>query len=268
MKPHPSTPSPLGGLPPLLRWSPILAATLLVACRGDPPRACGNIPLQTLFVRQTAELQPCFEDPEGQKLELAATSSNPEVATVLVLGAYVTIRAVSVGGATITVTAHDPDGLTASTDIEVVVPNRAPVAAETLPPVRQRVGGASALWVGEAFTDPDGQPLTFSASSADPAVATAEIVDSARLLLFGASPGITTVTVTATDPGDLTGTQDVEVEVREPVLLFRDDFNTSASLDDWNGDTAYVDGGKLWVDGGVSRSVETVEWVFKGDDGH
>lgn len=224
--------------------------------------------MQTVYVRQTSELQPCFEDPEGEELDLSATSSHPEVVAVLVLGSSITIRAVSVGGATITVTAHDPDGLTASTEIEVVVPNRAPVAAEALAPVRMRVGGARAFWVDEAFADPDGHPLTFSASSADPAVATAEIVDSARLLLYGASAGVTTVTVTATDPGDLTGTQDVEVDVREPVLLFRDDFNTSASLDDWSGlrspDSAYVDGGKLWLDGSVSRSVETVEWVFKG----
>ena len=43
------------------------------------------------------------------------------------------IKGESVGSATITVTAWDPGGLTGSMDIKVLVPNRTPVAAGTLP---------------------------------------------------------------------------------------------------------------------------------------
>ena len=104
-----------------------MTATLLVACEGDAPVACGGIPDQTLHVRQASELQPCFEDQEGEELVLSAISSDPEIATVLVYGSGIVIRGESVGSATITVTAWDPGGLTGSMDIGVVVPNRNPV---------------------------------------------------------------------------------------------------------------------------------------------
>ena len=114
-------------------WPPLIgAATVLVACQGDPPRVCGSVPEQRVFVGQTVEVQPCFEDPEGEELTLAATSSDSEVATLLVGASTISIRGVSVGSATITVTAWDPDGLTARMDIEVVVPNRGPIATDTL----------------------------------------------------------------------------------------------------------------------------------------
>ena len=243
----------------------IVAATLLVACEGDAPVACGDIPDQTLYVRHTSELQPCFEDPEGEELVLSAISSDPAVATVLVHGSGIVIRGESVGSATITVTAWDPGGLTGSMDIGVVVPNRAPVAAGTLPPAKALGSGKWLARVDGSFEDPDGHELTFSAASANTELATAEIADSVTLLVSGVSRGTTTVTVTATDPGGLTGTRDVEVEVVEPVLLFRDDFDSSASLDDWpNWGWAVpsVGDGRLRLAGTVHRDANADEWEF------
>ena len=179
----------------------------------------------------------------------------------------ITIKGVFPGSATVTVTAWDPSGLMASLDIEVMVPNRAPVALGTLPSVKTVEEGVWATWADEAFEDPDGQSLTFSASSANSAIATAEIVDSIQLHVRGVALGTTTVTVTATDPGGLSATLDLEVEVLEPVLVFRDDFDSSASLDDW---TLYsysswsVDDGKLWLEGFATREASAIEWEFKG----
>ncbi len=254
------------GLPvPPRRSLPVVAATLLVACGGDAPVACADIPDQTLYVRQTSELQPCFDDPEGEELVLSAISSDPEIATVLVHGSGIVIRGESVGSATITVTAWDPGGLTGSTDIGVVVPNRAPVAAGTLPAAKALGSGRWLARVDGSFEDPDGHGLTFSAASANTELATAGIVDSVTLLVNGVSRGTTTVTVTATDPGGLTGTRDVEVEVVEPVLLFRDDFDSSESLDDWpNWGYAVpsVGDGRLRLSGTVYRDASADEWEF------
>ena len=42
---------------------------------------------------------------------------------------------------------------------------------------------------------------------------------------MGLEDGATTVTVTATDPGELMGERMIDVRVLEPVLIFRDDFD-------------------------------------------
>jgi hypothetical protein len=79
--------------------------------------------------------------------------------------------------------------------------------------------------------------------------------------------GTTTVTVTAIDPGGLSATLDLEVEVVEPVLVFRDDFDSSASLDDWTLDPygySSVKDGKLRLVGFATREANAVEWEFKG----
>lgn len=193
----------------------VVAVTLLAACQGDAPFACGTIPAQELYARQVAHLEPCFEDPDGGKLTLSATSSAPGIASVRVSGLTIAIKGESVGKATITVTASDPDGLTASMDIAVLVPKPTDVGQPlswlmTFPGIKLRVS------VYKIFKHTDGLVLTYSASSANPAIATAEIVDSVYLLVRGQAPGSAWVTVTATAQGGLTAKWDVDVEVVEP----------------------------------------------------
>lgn len=106
---------------PLRRPALMVAVASLVACTDDPPTACSHIPQQLLLVGQLAELPPCFEDPEGEELVLSAESSNVETATVLVSDSSVTIRAVDAGTVTVTFTAADPSGQTASIDVQVLV---------------------------------------------------------------------------------------------------------------------------------------------------
>ena len=129
MNPLTSTQSPVAPFPsPLRRLAMFVAATLLVACQGEPPFACGTIPVQELYERQTKHFDPCFEDPEGENLTLSAISSDPGIASVRVAGSTITIKGESVGSTTITVTATDPDGETAMMDIAVVVPKKAVLA--------------------------------------------------------------------------------------------------------------------------------------------
>lgn len=209
-----------------LRWAPLMVVVaMLAACGGDPPSPCGTIPQQELYVRQTSLLQPCFEDPEGEKLTLTARSSDVVVATVIVLGQAIRIKAVSPGNATVTVTAEDPGGQTAAIDIAVLVPNQAPIARGNMDPIRMLEGGRAVREIDHFFDDPDDQDLVFTAVSGDPGIVGAEILDSIKLLVTGASLGMTTVTVTATDPGGLSASREVDVSVLEPVQLFREDFD-------------------------------------------
>jgi hypothetical protein len=274
----PSTRSPMAGFP-AMRWSPLLVVVaLLAACGGDAPTTCGDsIPLQELTVRQTSLLQPCFEDPEDENLALSARSSDAGIATVIVLGQAIRIKAVSPGNATVTVTAEDPGGQTVAMDIEVLVPNQPPLPKGDLDAIRMLVGGKAQREVDAFFTEPDEQDLVFSASSSDPAVARAEIVDSIKLLVTGLSLGTATVTVTATDPGGLTAIQTLEVAVLEPVQVVYEDFEDGSNgdfLGNFATTTSVVDGvmrvtnryNGYW--GWAERSnVNAVEWEWKGSIG-
>ena len=247
-----STRSPMAGFPIPLRWSPLLVVTaLLAACGGDPPDASGcSEPQVQLYVKQTKLVQNCMTDPEGEKLTITGRSAAPEVASVLVLGQAIRIKALSPGNTTVTMTGEDPGGQTASIDIDVLVPNRAPIARGRLANVKTMPGGKRVEVVNTFFSDPDEQSLEFKASSSDPGIATAEIVDSLKLLVTGVSLGTATVTVIAEDPGGLTAERTMEVAIVDPEQIFADQFESSTSLSDWQRNFASigsVSGGKLWL---------------------
>ena len=70
------------------------------------------------------------------------------------------------------------------------------------------------------FTDPNGDVLSYSATSSSPEVATASAAGE-TITVTAVSPGNTSVTVTASDPNGMTGTQSFQVTVtggpRSPV---------------------------------------------------
>ena len=75
-------------------------------------------------------------------------------------------------------------------------------------------GNSSELDIAPFFQDPDNDPLTYSAESSDPGIASASISGS-TLRLTPATAGDATVTVIASD-GMLETTQTIVVRVREP----------------------------------------------------
>ena len=194
---------------------PAWLAVALVACGDErmPPFACSNFPQQTITVGEGVVLEPCFEDPEFGALALAARSSNPEVATGEVLGDEVRIAGVSPGTAAITVTATDPDMLTAELAIEVLVPNRPPLLRVEIPSARLKPGAAVRLALSDHFFDPDGQELVYDAMSSDTLVASI-VLSADTLAVTGMSAGEDIVTVMATDPDGLSVTAPIRVVVR------------------------------------------------------
>ena len=73
--------------------------------------------------------------------------------------------------------------------------------------------GPTTVDLASAFTDPDGETLTYAVAVSDSAVLSASI-DGTSLSLSGLEAGRVTVTVTATDPGGLTGTQVFDVTLQ------------------------------------------------------
>ena len=196
--------------------------TFHVTVPNRAPVAVGTIADIEVQVDATATVDVAanFSDPDGDPLTYSATSSSPANASVSLSGSTVAVRGVSNGTATVTVTARDPGGLTARQSFQVTVPNRAPVAVGTIADVEVQVDTTATVDVAGNFSDPDGDPLTYSAESSSPANASVSVSGSA-VAVRGVSKGTATVTVTARDPGGLTARQSFQVTVpnRAPVAV-------------------------------------------------
>ncbi len=167
-----------------------------------PPMPAGTLSALSLRVADGAvsvDVSGAFENPDGDGLTYEASSSNESVATATASGSTVTVTPVSGGTSTVTVTATDEGGLSATQTFVATVANRSPEAVGTLSTLSLRVpGGAETVEVSVAFRDPDGDDLTYGASSSAVAVATATASGS-TVSVTPVSGGTATVTVTATD---------------------------------------------------------------------
>ena len=100
--------------------------------------------------------------------------------------------------------------------------NRAPVAVGTLPDRRLSLDARLDVDVSQAFDDPDGDPLTYTASSMVPDVAAVGVAG-ARVTLTAVNEGTAAIRVTATDPGGLSAAQQFTVTVAAAPQPFTDD---------------------------------------------
>ena len=192
-----------------------LAVTVDRANRA--PEAVGSIPPVGLAAGDdlTFEVPSYFSDPDGDALSYAAESSDVSVATASVTGSAVTIAGVAAGSATVTVTARDPAGLSASQTVDVTVSdgsNRAPEGTLPFLDVTLPAGVTITFNVFSYFFDPDGDRLTYSGRTSNPDV-TAVAVSGSALSLTGVAEGQATVAVTARDPGNLPATLSFGVNV-------------------------------------------------------
>ena len=183
------------------------------------PVQVGAIPNQTVQTGQTVTLDVAsyFRDPDGGALTYEASSSAAGVLSVSLSGTTLTMVGVADGTATVTVTARDPDGLTAAQGFQVTVetPNRAPETVGTILDRTVATGSAETLNVSSYFRDPDGDALAFEAASSSAAVISVSLSGS-TLTMVGVADGTATVTVTARDPDGLTAAQGFQVTVETP----------------------------------------------------
>ena len=90
--------------------------------------------------------------------------------------------------------------------------NRAPAAVGTIPAQEIEFGESAAVDMSQYFSDPDGDALTYQASSSNAAVVTASTSGS-TVTITAVGKGSVTVTVTASDPDGLSAQQNFAVTV-------------------------------------------------------
>ena len=173
-----------------------------VTDEGNQPPVCQSVPARSLEVgrSETVDLSAYCSDPDGHALNYTASSSAPGVVTVTPEGNPVTLTGVALGRATVTVTATDGHGGTATVTFPVTVPNRPPVCRD-IPLQILWVADSLAVDLSAYCSDPDGHPLRYTAVSLDETRVT-ESVSGSRLTLTGVAVGSARIRITATDdPG-------------------------------------------------------------------
>ena len=190
---------------------------------GDnrPPVVLDEVAPQDLEVGDavTVTATSLFSDPDFDELTFSATSSDTEVVEAKVSGSAFEFDAVDEGNAMVTVTAADPDGLSASQEFGVAVareiPNRPPVL------VYDTGDLYVVLYPGEIveaiplvlFSDPDEDELTPSVHSSDTAIVAARILSYGDMRLTAVDPGNADVTLTVRDPDGASASQIFKVTV-------------------------------------------------------
>ena len=198
----------------LLSVSSAMSVTVLPRSPNKPVQTVGTLPAQKFDVTDSdkgLDVSGKFSDGDNDGLEYTASSSDAGVATTRMSGTFVSIKPIAAGAATISVTAEDGQGSSATQTIAVSV-NHAPTAVGTIAAQTMGAGAnARGINVSGAFSDADNDTLTYTATSSDTGKATVS-VSGATVTITPKVVGTATITVTASD-ADASATQTVSVSV-------------------------------------------------------
>ena len=195
-----------------------VSQSFLITVGNSAPKIARNIPPQTLtlsagFVR--FNLATYFRECDGDTLTYAVSSSNGTAATASESGGTLTVTPKKKGlTTTVTVTATDTEKLSANQSFIVTVGNSAPNTFGTMPDRALPLSaGLLKFDLTTYFTDADGDTLEYSTTSPKAAVATVRASDDSLYITPVAAGTIDSVTVTATDSGNLSAVQRFTVTV-------------------------------------------------------
>ena len=188
-----------------------------------PPYKVGSIPSQDVVINKsiTLDIASYFADPDGDTLIYSKVNSWPSIMSVSISGSTVTITGKGLGTKTFAARAQDMvGGSVAYHDVSVTVSEpQAPVAVGTIPSIEGPVNQAgTTITLSSYFSDPAGQTLTYSASVSDTYYVSASVNSSNELEVTPRAAGNATITVTATNPDNLTATQSISVKLTESVF--------------------------------------------------
>ena len=199
-----------------LYYAAILFATPLTDSMANsrPTGSLSDVTLTVAGGAQTINVLNSFSDPDGDTLYVGEAFSNyPEYVTVSVSGSKLTLTPVAKGGSsTIRVGVNDGK-LALVASFTATVNNSAPWATGATHSILFPADSTHSTKVNyNYFSDPDGDTMTFTASSSDTSIVTVSVSGS-TLNLTGVAEGSTTVSITASD-GSLSATKSISVTVR------------------------------------------------------
>ena len=190
--------------------------TVTIPNRGPIP---GAMPARKLTLVTSPSLSfgvsSYFSDPDGDNLTYSASSSSTSRVTTSMSGSTLTITAAATGAATVTVTASDgEDNVSPSFNVTVLPrPNSRPEVSSDIPDQTLTAGGSAVTFdLDDYFSDPDNDPLTYTASSNAIGVSTASVSGS-TLTITPVSAGTATLTVIGRDQSNAGAIQSVGVTV-------------------------------------------------------
>lgn len=187
---------------------------------NEPPSL--GAPLEPVMLNASSapvvmDVSPHFSDPEGETLSFDATVSPAGIVGVAWQGSKITLDPTWPGSATVTLVASDPHdaGVEASFVVEVI---NEPPSVVSAPLSVEMVGGGtrSRVVLTNYFSEPEGQPLSFTATTSDSSVVTMVISDAVGSL-FPIGAGQATVEVIAADPFNAVAAFPISVNVASGV---------------------------------------------------
>ena len=235
------------------------------------PVATGTIPDRQLWTGRTTAVSASsyFVEPNGDPMAYTVASSDPDVAAAAVSVHTVTISAVAEGVPIITITASDPEGLTATQEFAVAVKrNVAPVTVGAIPAATMTVGQPPvSVDVSAYFSDP-GDSLTYAVATSNAGVATVS-ASGTTVEVAAVAEGSSTVTVTASDPGGLEAQQEWAVTVRpnaDRAALVA--FYEAAGGDNWDTNSNWLTDTPLgeWHGVQVNRNGQVISLVLNNNN--
>ena len=219
---------------------------------NNPPQIVRQpvVPQLRVGTAVTVLLTGTFSDSDaGDRVQRYEASSNNEaivLATITNNGQSMTLIPRAEGSTTVVITAIDTRGGRGTTNLAVtVLGNSPPVISTPINTVELRPNAvAPPIDLTRHFSDPDGDTLTFTASSQQPNIATAT-VDGSSLNIRARNRGLTRVTVTATDPD----VESVQTTFQVAVLNDPPSVQTAITLDlEHRGDSDTVDLTTIFTD--------------------
>lgn len=153
-------------------------------------------------------LSSYISDPDGDMLAFTAQSDDPAKVLVAVHGDKLTLIPKATGTATITIAVADSRGGSSSVRFTATVrKNGAPVTGGLVKQMLQENGTPVTLDLSAHFTDPEKDPITYSAVSLNSGIAAVTLTDF-MLKITPRAQGTTQVEITAADDkGNLTTTR-------------------------------------------------------------
>ena len=127
--------------------------------------ALGDVTVAMGSSAVTVDVGRNFSDPDGDALTFGATASVQGLASLSAMDSVVTITPMAAGIATVTVTATDPDGLTATQTFSLTITNDAPTVQASIADTTALVNTPfTYAFPQNTFNDANGDALTYTSS--------------------------------------------------------------------------------------------------------